>query len=79
MKRHYRGTARGRFAGLSEQQRDQLRERQEQHNVLRSSFTREGALLYEPTLIKELVRRGFPPYPLTVTVVCVEDLKIRAR
>jgi hypothetical protein len=46
----HRVTVRGFFDGLDDEQRSQLRETQPQHDILRSSFTREGSLTYEPAV-----------------------------
>jgi hypothetical protein len=48
--RTYRVTVRGVFDGLDEAQRQRLRERADEHDLLTSGFTEEGALAYDAAL-----------------------------
>ncbi len=46
----HRVIVRGFFDGLDDEQRAWLRAEQPDHDILRSAFSREGSLTYEPNL-----------------------------
>ena len=48
--RIFRATVRGQFDGLGEEQAETLRARAEEHDILATSFTREGSFVYSPGL-----------------------------
>ena len=48
--RIFRATVRGQFDGLDEEQQAALRARADEHDILRSSFSREGTFVYSPAL-----------------------------
>ena len=48
--RIFRATVRGQFDGLDEEQQVALRARAEEHDILKTSFSREGSFVYSPGL-----------------------------
>ncbi len=48
--RIFRATVRGQFDGLDEEQQVALRARAEEHDILNTSFSREGSFVYSPGL-----------------------------
>jgi len=48
--RIFRATVRGQFDGLDEEQQAALRARADEHDILSSSFSREGSFVYSPGL-----------------------------
>lgn len=48
--RIFRATVRGQFDGLTEEQASELRARAEEHDLLRSAFTKDGFFAYTPAL-----------------------------
>ena len=48
--RIFRATVRGQFDGLDEEQQAALRRRADEHDILMSSFSREGTFIYSPAL-----------------------------
>jgi len=48
--RIFRATVRGQFDGLGPGQESALRARADEHDILTSSFTREGRFVYSPAL-----------------------------
>ena len=48
--RIFRATVRGQFDGLGEDQQVALRDRADEHDILASSFSREGTFVYSPGL-----------------------------
>ena len=48
--RIFRATVRGQFDGLSDEQSADLRARAEEHDIIATSFTREGSFVYSPAL-----------------------------
>lgn len=48
--RIFRATVRGQFDGLDEEQQAALRARADEHDILQSSFSREGTYVYSPAL-----------------------------
>jgi hypothetical protein len=48
--RIFRATVRGQFDGLGERQQVDLRSRADEHDILASSFRREGSFVYTPAL-----------------------------
>ena len=48
--RIFRATVRGQFDGLDDEQQAALRSRADEHDILLSSFSREGTFVYSPAL-----------------------------
>ena len=48
--RIFRATVRGQFDGLDDEQQAALRDRAEEHDILNTSFSREGSFVYSPAL-----------------------------
>ncbi len=48
--RIFRATVRGQFDGLDPEQESALRARADEHDILESSFSREGTFVYSPAL-----------------------------
>ena len=48
--RIFRATVRGQFDGLTDEQAETLRARADEHDILATSFTREGSFVYSPGL-----------------------------
>jgi hypothetical protein len=72
----------GQFADLTPTVRAQLRDEQAEHDLFLAAFTPEETFTYAPTLTRFTLRylleaRSITHKPLTVSAVCMDDVKIK--